>query len=74
MIKVAMINIHQWLKDEKLETKMILQVHDELIFDTPKSELDKVKKHVNDLMINAIPFAVKIETGIGEGDNWLEAH
>jgi DNA polymerase-1 len=74
MIKVAMINIHQWLKDEKLQTKMILQVHDELIFDTPKSELDRVKKHVNELMINAIPFNVKIETGIGEGDNWLQAH
>lgn len=74
MIKVAMINIHKWLKEEKLQTKMILQVHDELIFDTPIDELELVKSKINELMINAIPFDVKIETGIGVGDNWLEAH
>ncbi len=74
MIKVAMIRIHDWLKTEQLNTKMILQVHDELIFDTPLNEIDIVKAKINELMINAIPFQVKIETGIGIGDNWLEAH
>ena len=74
MIKVAMINIDKWMKKEKLKSKMLLQVHDELIFDAHLSELDLLKERVNDLMINAIPLKVKMDTGMGIGDNWLEAH
>ncbi len=74
MIKVAMINIHKFMKDENLKSKMILQVHDELVFDAHKAELDYLKQKVNELMCNAIPMAVKMETGMGVGENWLEAH
>ncbi|MCP9768470.1 DNA polymerase I [Lacihabitans sp. LS3-19] len=74
MIKVAMINIHEFMKAEKLKSKMILQVHDELVFDAHISEIDYLKERVDYFMVNAIPMKVKIETGIGVGKNWLEAH
>ncbi len=74
MIKVAMINIHDFLKKEKLQSKMILQVHDELVFDALHSELDYLKQRVDELMCTAIPLPVKMETGMGFGNNWLEAH
>jgi DNA polymerase-1 len=74
MIKIAMIRIHSELEKRQLKTRMILQVHDELIFDTPKKELDQVMPLVEDLMKNAIPMEVPIEVGIGHGNNWLEAH
>lgn len=74
MIKVAMINIYDFLKKEKLQSKMILQVHDELVFDAHKSEIDYLKQKVDELMCTAIPLPVKMETGMGVGNNWLEAH
>lgn len=74
MIKVAMINIHDFLKREKLQSRMLLQVHDELVFDAHRDEIDLLNHHVNELMVNAIPLPVKMETGIGKGNNWLEAH
>ena len=74
MIKVAMINIHEFIKTENLKSKMILQVHDELVFDAHISEIDYLKEKVDFFMVNAIPMKVKIETGIGVGKNWLEAH
>ncbi len=74
MIKIAMINIHNWMKKENLKSKMLLQVHDELIFDAHKDELDILKPKVHELMVNAIPMKVKIDTGMGVGNNWLEAH
>ena len=74
MIKVAMINIHDFLKTEKLRSRMILQVHDELVFEAHREELELLSRSVNELMCNAIPLAVKMETGIGVGENWLEAH
>ncbi|GAB3507081.1 DNA polymerase I [Emticicia fontis] len=74
MIKVAMINIHEFLKKEKLQSKMILQVHDELVFDAHHSEVDYLKQRVDELMCTAIPLPVKMETGMGVGNNWLEAH
>ena len=74
MIKVAMINIHDFLKREKLQSRMLLQVHDELVFDAHRDEIEKLSYHVNELMVNAIPLPVKMETGIGKGLNWLEAH
>lgn len=74
MIKIAMINIHDFLKREKLQSRMLLQVHDELVFDAHRDEIELLSHHVNDLMVNAIPLPVKMETGIGKGLNWLEAH
>jgi DNA polymerase I len=74
IIKVAMINIHRWMKKEKLKSRMIMQVHDELVFDVLKSEADILKPAVEDFMKNAIPLEVPMEIGIGTGENWLEAH
>ncbi|MCF0069954.1 DNA polymerase I [Dyadobacter sp. CY261] len=74
MIKVAMINIHDFMAKEKLKSRMILQVHDELVFDAHRDEIPFLKERVDELMRNAIPMAVRMETGIGVGANWLEAH
>ena len=75
MIKIAMINIHKALKEQNFRSKMILQVHDELVFDVYKPELEKLKVLVTDLMRNAIPtLKVPILVEIGVGNNWLEAH
>lgn len=74
MIKVAMINIHDWMMKEKLQSKMILQVHDELVFDARKDEAELLKEKVTYFMKNAIPLDVPMEIGLGEGANWLEAH
>jgi len=75
MIKVAMINIHRALKEGNFKTKMIMQVHDELVFDVPKDELKKVSPIIEDLMKNAMPqLKVPILVGMDTGKNWLEAH
>jgi DNA polymerase-1 len=74
MIKLAMIKIDKRLTSEKLETKMILQVHDELLFDVIPSELEKVKTIVNFEMQNALPLSVPIVVDMGTGKNWLQAH
>jgi len=74
MIKIAMINIHQWMKAEKLKSKMIMQVHDELVFDVHKSELDIMKKKVPELMTSAIELEVPMDVEVGIGENWLIAH
>ncbi len=74
MIKLAMIKIHNELAKGKYKTKMVLQVHDELVFDVPKEEVEEIKQLVKYQMENAFPLNVPViaETGIGE--NWLEAH
>ena len=75
MIKVAMINIHKALKDGNFKTKMILQVHDELVFDVYKPELEKVKPIIENEMKNAMPnLQVPILVGMDTGEDWLEAH
>jgi DNA polymerase-1 len=74
MIKVAMINIHDFIINENLKSRMILQVHDELVFDAHRDEIALLKEKVDELMRTAIPLPVKMETGIGIGANWLEAH
>lgn len=74
MIKVAMNNIHKALKQSDLKSKMILQVHDELIFDVYKPELETIKQLVEKEMQNALPLKVPVEVGMGVGNNWLEAH
>ena len=75
LIKIAMINIHKALKEQNLQTKMILQVHDELVFDVFKPELEIVKPIIENCMKYAFPnLKVPLEVGIGIGENWLEAH
>ncbi len=74
MIKIAMINIHREMEKLNLRSKMILQVHDELIFDAHKDELENIKPLIQDLMINAIPLKVPVVVEMDTGDNWLAAH
>ena len=76
MIKLAMIAVHKELKSQKLQTKMILQVHDELVFDVPKGEENEVRDLVKNCMQNAmkLPFDVPADVETGMGSNWLEAH
>lgn len=75
MIKIAMINIHKEIKSRIYKTKMIMQVHDELVFDVYKPELEEVKQLVERLMKDALPgLTVPILVGMDTGDNWLEAH
>ena len=74
IIKIAMVNIHQWLEKKKLKTKMIMQVHDELVFDLHKDEADLVKENVTALMKHAVHLAVPMEVEVGIATNWLEAH
>ncbi len=75
MIKVAMIKIHKALKDGNFKTKMILQVHDELVFDVYKPELEIVKPIIENEMKNAMPnLQVPILVGMDTGEDWLEAH
>ena len=74
MIKVAMINIHNWMKEERLQSKMILQVHDELVFDVLNDELDIIQTKVPEFMKTAIKMEVPMDVGVGLGNNWLEAH
>ncbi len=74
MIKIAMINIYDSMKSQGLKSKMILQVHDELVFDTLKSEVEIMKKIVEEKMKSAIPMTVPVEVDMNTGDNWLQAH
>ncbi|MCW3087927.1 MAG: polymerase, partial [Sediminibacterium sp.] len=76
MIKLAMIAIHQKIKDAKLRSKMILQVHDELVFDAVPEELDILKPLILDGMRSALPLPndVPVEAELGVGENWLVAH
>ena len=74
MIKIAMAQIHAAFKDRQLQTRMLLQVHDELLFDVPKAEEATVLTLVREKMATAIPLDVPIIVEIGTGKNWLEAH
>src|SRR5690606_8608 len=74
MIKIAMIAIHEDIKKAQLKGRMTLQVHDELVFDVPKDEVDMFKEIVESRMKNAIKMEVPIVVEIGIGKNWLEAH
>ena len=74
MIKIAMANIHNELIKRDLKSKMILQVHDELVFDACLDELEILKEIVNDKMTNALPLNIPVVVELNTGDNWLEAH
>ncbi|TNF31433.1 MAG: DNA polymerase I, partial [Bacteroidetes bacterium] len=74
IIKVAMINVHAELEKRKLRSKLLLQVHDELVFDAHKDELDELKALVTEKMVGAVSLEVPMVVDIGVGNNWLEAH
>ncbi|GAA4035558.1 DNA polymerase I [Flavobacterium cheonhonense] len=74
IIKLAMINIHRKLTSENWKSKMLLQVHDELVFDVHHSELEKIKPMIKHEMENAFTMSVPLEVEMGVGQNWLEAH
>ncbi len=74
LIKLAMIDIHREFKKQKLKSKMTLQVHDELVFDAHRDEVEQIKPIIAEKMKNAIKLKVPIEVETGTGENWLEAH
>ncbi|MEA3504579.1 MAG: DNA polymerase I, partial [Bacteroidota bacterium] len=74
MIKIAMIEIYREMKKLNLKSEMILQVHDELVFDVPKEEVEILSKIVMEKMKSAMPLNVPLEVDINTGHNWLEAH
>ncbi len=73
IIKLAMVKVYKALKENNLKTKMIIQVHDELIFDVPKEELEKVKQIVTQIMDNVTKLSVPLDIDINMGQNWAEA-
>jgi DNA polymerase-1 len=74
IMKIAMIKMHQLIKETNVEAKLILQVHDELILDTPKKEIDEVIGLVTESMMGAASLDVPLEIDVGVGDNWDQAH
>ncbi len=75
MIKIAMVNIHREFEKQQFQSKMVLQVHDELVFDAHKDELETIKPIIEEKMRNTIPgLKVPIVVEMGVGENWLEAH
>lgn len=74
MIKIAMIEIDKEMTARDMKSKMILQVHDELVFDVCKEELEMIQEIVRDKMLNALPLSIPIEVNLNTGENWLEAH
>lgn len=74
LIKLAMIAVEDWLEKEQLKTKMLLQVHDELVFDVPLDEIELLRAKLPDLMCHVADLKVPLVVSIGIGDNWEEAH
>jgi len=74
LIKLAMIAVDKWLKDEKLSTKLIMQVHDELVLEVPDAELELVKQKLPELMQNVAKLDVPLMAEVGVGSNWESAH
>ena len=74
LIKIAMVRVDRAIKAAGLRAKMVLQIHDELVFDCPKAESERLKEIVRREMTTAYDFGVPLDVGIGEGANWLDAH
>jgi len=74
IIKIAMINIFEKLENSNFKTKMLLQVHDELVFDVPNEELEAIKTLIKEEMEGAFKMTVPLDVEVGLGQNWLEAH
>jgi DNA polymerase-1 len=74
IIKKAMITVHDWLKTDKPGARMIMQVHDELVFEVEEDKVDAVRERVIELMCGAAELSVALQVDVGVGSNWDEAH
>ena len=74
IIKLAMIDVWQWLEQQKNDIRMIMQVHDELVFEVPVANLDEHCQTLQQIMQNATELSVPLIADIGVGNNWDEAH
>lgn len=74
LIKIAMVDIQRALEEENLQSKMILQVHDELVFDVPKAEIERVEQLVREKMSGSVQLSVPLDVEINYGNSWFEAH
>ena len=74
IIKWAMISVDQWLNDSATGARMIMQVHDELVFEVPEDFIDEAGKRITEFMITAADLKIPLEVDIGSGTNWDEAH
>jgi DNA polymerase-1 len=74
IIKVAMVNLDKEMKKRNLKSRMLLQVHDELVFDAHRSEVEELKELVREKMSGAVTMRVPLVVDMNTGDNWLEAH
>jgi DNA polymerase-1 len=72
IIKIAMINIQKTIDEQQLKTRMLLQVHDELVFEAPESEVEESRAMVKQMMEGALPLRVPLEVATGVGNNWYE--
>jgi DNA polymerase-1 len=69
-----MVAVQRWIDDERLATKLLLQVHDELVLEVPASEVDRVKRDLPGLMTNVASLGVPLAVDLGAGANWDQAH
>jgi DNA polymerase-1 len=74
LIKLAMIAVQGWLETEKLSTRMIMQVHDELVLEVPQAELELVRVKLPELMAGVATLKVPLVAETGVGENWEKAH
>ena len=74
IMRIAMVSVDQKLKENKLKSKIVLQVHDELLLEVYKEEEQEVCNIIEESMINAADLSVKLEINIAKGSNWLDAH
>ena len=74
IIKLAMVHVWQRLREEKLQARLLLQVHDELIVEAPEAECDEVKRILKEEMENVVHYSVPLTTEVGTGKTWLAAH
>jgi DNA polymerase-1 len=74
LIKLAMLATHDWLRSESLRTRLVMQVHDELVFEVPDAELERIRERVPDLMSRVATLNVPLAVGVGVGMNWDQAH
>jgi DNA polymerase-1 len=74
LIKLSMVAVQKWLDERKIGTKMIMQVHDELVLEVPGDELAEVRKRLPELMCSVAQLKVPLVAEVGVGDNWEEAH
>lgn len=74
IIKLAMIKLDNWIREERIDAHMIMQVHDELVFEVSEKIVDDFIPHIKNIMENILPLSVKLQVGVGLGNNWDEAH